>query len=118
MRLDLPEIAVSECSEVEPREKRHHYEYREEYLQLGQQLLPEDARVSEVIEPHPVRDEADHHKQEADDDGYQHDDYGQTLARVSAFTLEFDLIVSVDVFLFAECQCSSPPFRLVTNTTD
>lgn len=118
MRLDLSEVAVSECSEVEPREKCHYDEYREEYLQLGKQFLPEYASVSEIAEPHPVRDEADHHKQEADDDGYQHDDYGQALARVSAFSLEFDLIVSIDVFLFAECQCSSPPFRLVTNTVD
>ena len=118
MRLDLPEIAVSQCSEVEPRKKSHHDEYREENLELSQEFLPEYARISKVTEPHPVRDEAYHHEQEADDDGYQHDDYGQALARVSAFSLEFDLIVSIDVFLFAECQCSSPPFRLVTNTVD
>ena len=110
MRLDLPEIAVSQCSEVEPRKKSHHDEYREENLELSQEFLPEYARISKVTEPHPVRDEAYHHEQEADDDGYQHDDYGQALARPSAFALERCFFVIIDLFLAAECHFYSPPF--------
>ena len=110
MRFDLLEVAVSECPEIEPRKQGHYNEYREEYFQLSQELLPEYTCISEIAEPHPVSDEAYHHEQEADDDGYQHDYDGQTLAASPAFALEFDLFVSVYVFLSAECHFFSPPF--------
>ena len=74
MRFYLAEITVSECTQIKPCEQPDYYKHRYEYFKLREKLLPEDAGIAQIPEPHPVCDITHKHHDSADNYRYQHND--------------------------------------------
>ena len=74
MRFYLAEIPVLECPQIKPCKQSHYNEYRNADHEFREKFLPEYAGVAQILEPHPVSNEIDHHHDKADNNRNQHDD--------------------------------------------